>query len=91
MQLQCLILLQGCGYYKKKSLKIHQKWHHMCLTLKTDYLNSDEVSITTKMYLDGRLVTGGKQVDFWTIMNKSRHVDKVLKKCLSSGIINTQL
>ena len=51
----------------------------MCLTLKTDYLNSDEVSITTKMYLDGRLVTGGKQVDFWTIMNKSRHVDKVLK------------
>ena len=51
----------------------------MCLTLKTDYLNSDEVSITTKMYLDGRLVTGGKQVDFWTIMNKSRHADKVLK------------
>ena len=40
----------------------------MCLTLKTDYLNSDEVSITTKMYLDGRLVTGGKQVDFWTIL-----------------------
>ena len=58
----------------------------MCLTLKTDYLNSDEVSITTKMYLDGRLVTGGKQVDFLTIMNKCRHVDKVLKKCLSSGI-----
>ena len=57
---KCFFLLQGCGYYKKKSLKIHQKWHHMCLTLKTDYLNSDEVSITTKMYLDGRLVTGGK-------------------------------
>ena len=44
-------------------MKIHQQWHHICLSLKTEDINSDEVSVTTKLYFDGSEATKGKKID----------------------------
>ena len=44
-------------------MKIHQQWHHICLSLKTEDINSDEVSVTTKLYFDGSEATKGKEID----------------------------
>ena len=42
------------------NIKIHQEWHHICFTLKTVNMNSDEMSVYTKMYLDGSEIDQGK-------------------------------
>ena len=44
--------------------KIHQEWHHICLTLKTNYVNSDTVHATLKMYYDGSELTKGNELTF---------------------------
>ena len=44
-------------------MKIHQQWHHICLSLQTEDINSDEVSVTTKLYFDGSEATKGKEID----------------------------
>ena len=37
--------------------KIHQEWRHICLTLKTDYVDADTVHVTLKMFYDGNEIT----------------------------------
>ena len=51
--------MQGCGYYEIETKKIHQKWHHTCLSLKTEFVTQDETHVKTKMYFDGTDVKKG--------------------------------
>ena len=61
-------------------MKIHQQWHHICLSLKTEDINSDEVSVTTKLYFDGSEATKGKEID--TIVYIGQVWNTILHYCM---------
>ena len=41
------------------SIRIHDKWHHICWLFDTDRVNSDQIKVSTKSYLDGKEVYQG--------------------------------
>ena len=48
-----------CGFYKTENTRIHQDWHHACLSHKSEPIDSDSVLVTTKLYFDGNEVKKG--------------------------------
>ena len=52
---------QGCGYYRSDDRRIlHEEWHHTCLTLKTEEMDSNRYRVSTKLYFDGNLAEKGR-------------------------------
>ena len=52
------IIYQGCGHHTMNR-KIHHEWHHVCIVLKTNDIDSDTVNVKHKWYFDGiELSTG---------------------------------
>ena len=41
------------------SIRIHEKWHHICWLFNTDDLNSNQIKVSTKLFLDGKEVYQG--------------------------------
>ena len=51
---------QGCGYYRTNNLRsLHREWNHICMSLKTESMDSDRIRVSTKLYLNGNLVQKG--------------------------------
>ena len=51
---------QGSAFYKTSNQrKFHNEWHHACLSLKTEELESDKIKVSTKLYFDGHLQEKG--------------------------------
>ena len=47
---------QGRTFYKTHNQrKFHNEWHHACMSLKTEELESDKIKVSTKLYFDGHL------------------------------------
>ena len=51
---------QGRAFYKTHNQrKFHNEWHHACMSLKTEELESDKIKVSTKLYFDGHLQEEG--------------------------------
>ena len=48
-------------------MKIHQEWHHACLTIKTTQKTYNTMQSDTKLYYDGELVNKGIQKIYGTV------------------------
>ena len=55
-----------CAYHKINYVKIHQEWHHACLTIKTTQKTYNTMQSDTKLYYDGELVNKGIQKIYGT-------------------------
>ena len=71
--------------------KIHQEWHHICLTLNTNYVNSDTVHVTLKMYYDGSELTNSNELTFSYIhtytMNIFKKIFMLCSLCMHEPLI----
>ena len=48
-----------CNLIMMPSIRIHEKWHHICWLFNTENLNSNQIKVSTKLFLDGKQVYQG--------------------------------
>ena len=53
-----------CSENEFKSVKIHEQWHHVCWLVDTEGIDSNEISVSTKLFFDGKEVDQGKATYF---------------------------